>query len=54
MGIKMIVTDFEMLCGCGIGVAVAKAIDEAKAVADFICDDCDDDGVAKWLEENVL
>jgi hydroxymethylpyrimidine pyrophosphatase-like HAD family hydrolase len=35
-------------------VAVENAIDEAKAAADYICDTCDNDGVAKWLEENVL
>ncbi len=46
--------DVEMLRECGIGVAVANAIDEAKAAADYICGDCDDDGVARWLEENVL
>ncbi|MDR1537850.1 MAG: HAD hydrolase family protein [Clostridiales bacterium] len=39
---------------CGVCVAVANAIDEAKTVADYICGDCDDDVVAKWLEENVL
>jgi ribosomal protein S18 acetylase RimI-like enzyme len=42
-----------MLRECGVGVAVANAIDEAKAAADYICDDCDNDGMAKWLEENV-
>lgn len=46
--------DVEMLRDCGVGVAVANAIDEAKAVADYICDTNDNDGVAKWLEENVL
>jgi Cof subfamily protein (haloacid dehalogenase superfamily) len=45
--------DIEMLRGCGIGVAVTNAIDEAKAVADYICDTNDNYGVAKWLEENV-
>ncbi len=45
--------DIEMLRECGVGVAVADAIDEAKAVADFICDTGDNDGVAKWIEENV-
>ena len=43
-----------MLRECGIGVAVANAIDEAKAVADFVCDTNDNDGVARWLEENLL
>lgn len=46
--------DIEMLRDCGVGVAVANAIDEAKAAAGYICGDCDNDGVAKWLEENVL
>lgn len=45
--------DIEMLRDCGIGVAVANAIDEVKAVANYICGDCDEDGVAKWLEENL-
>ena len=46
--------DIEMLRECGIGVAVANAINEAKAVADHICDSNDNDGVAKWLEEYAL
>jgi HAD superfamily hydrolase (TIGR01484 family) len=46
--------DIEMLRDCGIGIAVENAINEAKAVANYICGDCDNDGVAKWLEENVL
>jgi len=46
--------DITMLQGCGTGIAVANAIDEAKAAADFICASNDDDGVAKWLEANLL
>ena len=46
--------DVEMLRDSGAGVAVANAIDEAKAAADYICDTNDNDGVAKWLEGNVL
>jgi len=46
--------DIEMLRECGTGVAVANAIDECKSSADHICGSCDDDGLAKWLEENVL
>jgi Cof subfamily protein (haloacid dehalogenase superfamily) len=46
--------DIEMLRECGVGVAVANAIIEATDVADYICDDCDNDGVARWLDENVL
>jgi Cof subfamily protein (haloacid dehalogenase superfamily) len=46
--------DIEMLENCGIGVAVSNALDEVKAVSDYVCGSNDDDGVAKWLEENVL
>ena len=46
--------DISMLRECGVGVAVANAIDEVKAVADCVCDTNDNDGVAKWLEENLL
>jgi len=46
--------DVEMLKQCGTGVAVSNAIEEAKAVADYICGSNDNDGVAKWLEEHIL
>jgi Cof subfamily protein (haloacid dehalogenase superfamily) len=46
--------DVEMLRECGIGVAVANATDEVKAVANYVCDTNDNDGVAKWLEERIL
>ena len=46
--------DIDLLRYCGVGVAVANAIEDAKTVADDICDCNDSDGVAKWLEENVL
>jgi len=46
--------DVEMLRGCGVGVAMANAVDKVKAVADHICDTNNNDGVAKWLEDKVL
>jgi Cof subfamily protein (haloacid dehalogenase superfamily) len=46
--------DIDMLNYAGISVAVANALDEVKAAAGYICGDCNDDGAAKWLEENVL
>ena len=48
------INDLEMVEKCGIGVAVANAIDEVKAVADYICDTNDNDGVANWLGKNIL
>ena len=47
-------SDIGMLCAAGIGVAVQNAIPEVKAAADYVCGDCDDDGVVKWIEENIL
>ena len=35
-------------------IAMDNALDEVKIAADCICGDCDNDGMAKWLEENVL
>lgn len=46
--------DIEMLRACGTGVAVANAIDEAKAAADFVCGTNDNDGPARWIGENLL
>ena len=45
--------DIEMLAGCGIGVAMGNAIDEVKTAADYICQSNDDDGMCKWLENNL-
>ncbi|MCL2717508.1 MAG: HAD family hydrolase [Lachnospiraceae bacterium] len=48
------INDLEMIKNCGIGVAVKNAIAEVKDAADFICGTNDNDGVAKWLAENIL
>ena len=45
--------DIDMLRECDIGVAMGNALNEVKAAAGYICDTNDNDGVAKWLEENV-
>jgi Cof subfamily protein (haloacid dehalogenase superfamily) len=47
-------TDADMLQGCGIGIAVANATAPIQAVADAVCASNDADGVAQWLEANVL
>lgn len=46
--------DFEMLKNCGIGIAVNNGINEVKEIADYICESNDNDGVAKWIETNIL
>jgi len=46
--------DVEMLENCGIGVAMENAIYEAKAAAKYVCGSNDNDGVARFIEENIL
>lgn len=45
--------DVEMIKNC-VGIAVSNALDEVKTAADFICGSNDDNGVAKWISENIL
>lgn len=46
--------DLYMLQECGTGVAVKNAIEQTRKVADDLCDICDKDGVARWIEEKIL
>lgn len=46
--------DIESLQKCGTGVAVADAIEAAKAAADCITDACDEDGAARYMEKYLL
>jgi len=45
--------DIGMIRDAGVGVAVQKAREEVKAAADYICGDCDSDGVSVWITENL-
>ena len=45
--------DIDLLSCAGIGVAMANAVDEVKAVADFICLSNDEDGIAGWINANL-
>ena len=45
------IPDVEMLKECGIAVAVANAVPEVKAIADYHTASNDDDGVAIVLEQ---
>ncbi len=46
--------DIEPIKNCGLGVAVSNAIPSVLDVADRIIDSNDMDGVAKFIEENIL
>ena len=46
--------DIEAMKNCGVGVAVANAIDAVKAVADVVVESNDEDGVAQYIEREIL
>lgn len=45
--------DIEPIKMCGMGVAVANGIKEVKAVADYVADSNDEDGVARFIEQEL-
>lgn len=46
--------DLELIKRCGVGIAVENAIPEIKEAADVITGGNDEDGVADWIEKNLL
>lgn len=42
--------DLEMLEAAGIGVAMGNGTDACKAIADYVTEDCDDDGILHALQ----
>lgn len=46
--------DIEAIKMCGIGIAVCNGIDEVKAVANYIAESNDADGVARFIEQRIL
>lgn len=46
--------DVDMLRACGLGIAMANASDSVKAAANEICLSGDENGVARWIDENLL
>ncbi|MCL2266241.1 MAG: HAD family hydrolase [Treponema sp.] len=46
--------DIDMIRYAGAGVAMENAVSEVKAAADFECKNNNEDGIAKWLCENIL
>ena len=45
--------DLPMFKACDVRVAVKNALDEVKAAADYICESHDEDGVVKWINDNI-
>jgi HAD superfamily hydrolase (TIGR01484 family) len=46
--------DLEMIENCGVGIAMENGIEEIKNKAKCICGKNDEDGIAKWIEENIV
>ena len=47
-------SDIEILSNFKTGIAVENAISECKAAANYFCGHSDEDGVAHWIEENIM
>jgi hydroxymethylpyrimidine pyrophosphatase-like HAD family hydrolase len=43
-----------MIENCGIGVAMENGNERIKNKAKYICKNNNEDGIAKWIEENIL
>jgi len=46
--------DVDMLEYAGIGIAMGNSVDDVKAAADHVCLRNEEDGLAVWLEKNLL
>ena len=46
--------DYDMTENAGIGVVMANGSEKTKSVADFITDDNNNDGIAKFLEKYII
>lgn len=46
--------DFPLLMACGLKIAMGNAVEELKAIADFIAPSVEEDGVATVIEKFVL
>ena len=46
--------DYDMMCQCGLSIAVSNAINEIKNISDYITDSNENDGVAKFIEHHFL
>jgi len=47
-------TELKGKTGCAKGIAVENALEPVKDIVSEICESNEDDGVAKWIKENLL
>ena len=48
------INDLTMLKNCGKGICMKNGLEEIKAIADEICEENENDGIAKWIQRNIL
>jgi Cof subfamily protein (haloacid dehalogenase superfamily) len=46
--------DIEMVAKCGIGIAMGNGNERIKNIAKYICGNNNEDGIARWIEANIL
>ena len=46
--------DIEMIQNSGIGVSMENSADEIKNVSDYVTTDNNNDGVGKYINDNIL
>lgn len=46
--------DFPLLMACGLKIAMGNAVDDLKAIADFVAPSVDEDGVATVIDKFIL
>jgi len=46
--------DLEMIKYCGTGVAMENGIEEIRNNAKYICGNNEENGIAKWIKENII
>jgi len=48
------VNDIDLLSYAGIGIAMGNAVEEVKAISDFVCLNNEEDGLAHWIMTNII
>lgn len=46
--------DLEMIKNSGTGIAMQNSVEEVKKIAKYVCGKNYEDGVARWIKENIL